>query len=449
MRKFSVLLTFVLVFALLAMSTGAVSAYGKFPSYTSGIQVQNLSGTESDVVLTYYKPDGSVDTTFVDPTKLPAYGSRTYYPVHATTGFKGSVVVSSGQPLAAISNMLGLGTSKQGAASYVAPTTGGSPIYIPLLMKGNSGIDTWFSVQNTDPTLDATVNVAYSDGTTAGPVTIKAGASAVFDQAAETHSLKVFAATVTSTKDIAVVAIEETSNNILYAYTGFLTGATFPVMPLINSNNSGNITGVQIQNSGNTETQVTVSYTPSQAGTACTETQTIAAGASKTFALNAFAGVPLAGMTTTCINQKFIGSAAVTVNSNSQLLMAVVNQVNATSGEAYGSFDVATATPKVVFPLIQDRNSGWFTGLSVMNVGQAETTVTCTFTNTAYTFSATIQPGQAAVDIQQNKIADRYIGSATCLASGGVNIVGTLNEANMNPSLDGLMVYEGINVVVP
>jgi hypothetical protein len=315
-------------------------------------------------------------------------------------------------------------------------------------MKGNSGIDTWFSVQNTDSKTDATVNVAYSDGTEAGPITVKPGSSHVFDQATETHTLKVFAATVTANVDIAVVAIEETSNNILYAYTGFVAGATNPVMPLINSNNNGNITGVQIQNAGDEATEVTVSYTPGLFGTACTETQTIAAGASATFTLYPFAGAALPGMTTTCVKEKFVGSAEVTINSTDQPLMAVINQVNdkTGAGEAYGSFDVAAATDTVVFPLIQDRNSGWFTGLSVMNVGSVATTVNCSFTNTAYTFSASIDPGEAAVDIQLNKIANKYVGAGTCTATGGVPIVGVLNEANSSSTVDGLMVYEGINV---
>jgi hypothetical protein len=313
-------------------------------------------------------------------------------------------------------------------------------------MKGNSGIDTWFSVQNTDSVADATVNVAYSDGTTAGPIVIKPGSSYVFDQAAETHTQKVFSATVSANKTIAVVAIEETSQNLIFAYTGFIGGTPMPVMPLINTNNNGIITGVQIQNAGDTATEVTVSYTPSSAGTACTEKQTIQAKSSATFALNSFAGVPLTGMVTTCVKEKFIGSAKVTVNSANMPLIAVVNQLTPTSGEAYGSFDVASATSKVVFPLIMDRNSGWFTGFSVMNVGDTPTTVNCTFTNTSYTFSATINPGGAAVDIQQNKIADKYVGAATCTASGGVKIVGVLNEANVLSTVDGLMVYEGINV---
>jgi hypothetical protein len=43
-------------------------------------------------------------------------------------------------------------------------------------MKGNSGFNTWFNVQNTGSS-NASVSVSYSDGTSAGPVAVMPGAS--------------------------------------------------------------------------------------------------------------------------------------------------------------------------------------------------------------------------------------------------------------------------------
>ena len=219
-----------------------------------------------------------------------------------------------------------------------------------------------------------------------------------------------------------------------------VTAATNPVMPLINANNSGYITGVQIQNAGTQATNVTVTYTPSVAGTACTETQTIQPGASNTFTLAAFAN----GANSNCAaGERFVGSAKVTANSASQPLAAIVNQLGTANGEAYNAFNPTTATSKVVMPLIMDRNSGFYTGFNVMNVGAGNTTVNCTFTGTAYTASATLAPDQALSDIQNNKIAASYVGSGTCTASGGGQIVGVVNE--LGASFDQLLVYEGSN----
>jgi hypothetical protein len=229
----------------------------------------------------------------------------------------------------------------------------------------------------------------------------------------------------------------------MFAYNGFRTeeASTNPVMPLINANNVGYITGVQIQNLGASSTQVTVSYTPAGAGTACTETQTIAGNKSATFALAAFNN----GANSTCAaGARFVGSAQVTTNSTSQPLAAIVNQLKGSiNGEAYGGFDPDLATSKVVMPLIMDRNSGYFTGFNVMNVGSSAA-VSCTFTDSAVTVSDTLGTGEALNDIQNNKLGSGYVGSATCTAASGGQIVAVVNEVGPSGSADQLLVYEGI-----
>lgn len=430
-RYLAILVVLVLLIGV-AVSTASA---GKF-SYTSGIQVQNLSATDANVTLTYYMQDGTVDNTVNDT--IVANGSNTYFPVGASDGFNGSVIISSDQPVSAISNILG--NSGAASASYVGSSTGGQTVNLPLLMKGNSGYDTWFNVQNTGST-DATVNVAYSDGTTVGPITIKPGAAYTFDQATETHSAAVFSAVVTSDQNVAVTVMEE-SSSIMFAYSGFTSGSTNPVMPLVNANNAGFITGIQIQNTGNTDTDVTVTYTAASAGSDCTETQTIPANSSATFALGAFSS----GANSTCTGgATFIGSAAVTANSAGNELTAIVNQLGPASGEAYGGFDPAVASDVVVMPLIMDRNSGYFTGFNVQNVGSAATTVDCTFTNSTYTVSATLQPGEAMSEIQNGMIADGYVGSATCTAGSGGLILGVVNELGPSSTSDQLLVYEATN----
>jgi hypothetical protein len=224
-------------------------------------------------------------------------------------------------------------------------------------------------------------------------------------------------------------------------------------MPLVNTNNSGYITGINIQNSGGTDTSVTITYTPSAAGTACTETQTVPAGKSGTFALYAFAGAPLPGMTTNCVaGGKFIGSAKVTANSAAQGLTAVVNQLKpGVNGEAYGAFNAVDATGTVVLPLIMNANSGYWTSISIMNVGAVATTVTCHFT--AYgsvvlpTPTTTLDPNEGVSFLQaagDEFGSTKYIGSATCVAPGG-QIVAVVNELGASSTNDQLLVYEGFN----
>jgi len=430
---------FLVIALLLAMAFLVGTAQAGNFTYTSGIQVQNLDNSQASVTLTFYNQDGTKENTVTD--NIAANGSKTYFPLNQVAeGFNGSVVIASENRVAAVSNIHGNNFSAN--ASFVASSSGSPEVSIPLLMKDNSGYDTWFNVQNTASSGDASVTVDYSDGTTAS-ATVKPGAAKTFDQSTETHSANVFSATVDSSQPVAVTVIEENPTT-MFAYNGFLTASTNPVMPLVNTNNSGYTTGIQIQNTGDQATNVTVSYTPASAGQACTEQQSVPAGQSRTFALRAFTG---SAPGENCAIARFIGSARVTGNSNDQPLVAVANQhILGLNGEAYGSFDPDAATGKVVMPLIMDRNSGYWTGFNVMNVGSAQTTVNCTFTNTGYTASATLAPGKALNALQNGQISSGYVGSGTCTASGDGKIIAVVNELGPSGSLDQLLVYEGINV---
>lgn len=442
MKNIKIFLILVVLFSLLGMPKPAAA---QIYTYTSGYQVQNLSTEDALITITYYSQQvgatGGTQVTSADDT-LVGLGSRTYFPIHAPTGFKGSVVISSSTPLASIANLVANGI---GNASYVGFSGGAGTVYIPLLMKANSGITTWYSVQNTSGS-DATVNVTYSDGTVGGPVVIKPNASVVLNQGTETHTRKVFAATIVSDQPVAVVVVQEgTTVKTILATAGFAAGDTNVYMPLINANNSGYNTGVQLQNIGSLPTDITLTYTPLPGlGTACTETRTVAAGDSATFALFPFAGAATPDVST-CVKERFVGGAQVTGNTANQPVVAVVNQTTSRIAGAYDSFTSAAATGKLVLPLIMDRNSGWYTGFTVANVGTTQTTVTCVFTGTSYTVSKLLEPGEVLLDIQKGQIADKYVGSGTCTASASGKIVAVVNEIAPGTG-DGLLVYEGINV---
>lgn len=422
---------------------------GAFPAYTSGVQVANLEATDAQVTLTAYKPDGTNDGTPLSDT-IPANGSKTYFPIaNVSNGFQGAIVISSSKKIAAISNILS--SDFKAGASYVGSAQGATTVLLPLLNKGNSGFDTWFSVQNAG-TAQASITINYSDGTNRTD-TIPVGAAKVYFQSAETHSQPVFAGTVTSDQPIVAAVIQETRNattgaGIIFGYTGFTGGTTNPVFPIINANNAGYQTGLQIQNAGNAATDVTVTYTPSIAGETCTETRTIAPGASQTFALAAFH--PTAQSPANCAKgARFVGSARVTANSTNQPLVGIGNQLLAgQNGGAYGAFNADNATNKVVLPLIMDRRGGsnkFFTGFNIQNVGSAPATVSCTFSSDDYTITAQVlQPGAALNDLQNSKVADNYAGGGTCTAAESTaKIVGVVNELGDLAGADQLLVYEG------
>jgi len=436
----------------------SIFAQGAVSSYTSGVQVANLENSDASITLTAYNAsDGNQAGTKSDT--ITALGSVTYIQVPGVaSGFNGSLVVSSSKKVAAISNIIHPDFSA--GAAYVGLSSGSNSVFLPVLMKGNGAFNTWFSVQNAG-TADATVQVNYTDGTN-NTATIKPGAAHVFYQAQENHTLKVFAGTVVNTgaspQPLVAAVIEETPA-IMFAYTGFADGTTNPVFPIVNTNNIVNgrriASGLQIQNVGTTATDVTVSYTPAGApigaGTACTEKQTIQPSQSNSFALfifDATATTPT-GITSDCNKSaKFVGSAKVTINSANQKLVGVGNQLTAgLNGEAYGSFDANVATNKVVMPLIMDRNSGYFTGFSVQNVGTVATTVSCTFKPaSSYAPSKLLQPGEAMFDIENGLIADKYVGSGTCASTdAAAKLVGVVSELSLTRPGAQLLVYEAVN----
>lgn len=431
------------------------SAQTVFHSYTTGTQVFNLSSTSTtNVNLKFYKGDGSLADTVGQDTLQPNQ-SKTYFPISSLTSldFAGSLVVESlNGNVVTLANIIA--RPDLAAGSFMGQTTGATTVRLPLLNKDNSGYYTWFSVQNVGSGGDATVTAQYSDGTS-HTKTIPYRASKPFFQMVEDHNSEVFSAKITSTKPIVATVIQENLRTI-FAYTGFSDpGSPRPVFPLINTNNSGYVTGIQIQNNGSSSSSVTVTYTPSAAGSACTETQTIPANRSRTFALAAFDSnsAPPSGGSTNCVSgQKFIGSARVTGNTANVNLTAVVNQINGASnkGGAYAAFGADDASSKVVLPIIMDRNGNYYTGFNIQRVDTnwpQFVNVNCTFSGTSYTVSASLASFQAMTDIQNGKISSGYVGSAVCEASSSsARLVGSVNQIGPSTSKDQLLVYETINV---
>lgn len=152
------------------------------------------------------------------------------------------------------------------------------------------------------------------------------------------------------------------------------------------------------------------------------------------------------GSNSTCEGgARFIGAATVTSNSTNQPLVGISNQLGSANGEAYTSFRSEDATDTVILPLIMDRNGGFFTGFNIANVGDSSTSVSCAFTGSDYTVSGEIPAGGSLTDIQLKRIADGYVGSATCSGKIGSKIIAVVNQLGSNGTHDQFFVYEGIN----
>lgn len=458
----------IIIVAMLALLGSLVSpANAEVPTtYESSVQIRNLTTTAGTVTLSFYLDNGTVALPSGTASfPITANESLSFYrssmPVAA--GFNGSMVISSDVELAGMSNLVGLNTTGKGVSygAYRAFSSGATKVYLPTLQANNSGYNSFYSVQNLGTGL-ATVTVAYTDGVTRADLSIPVSASQKVNQSSEGHTATVFGGILSSDQPIAVTV--SIVGNTLFVYNGISNLDQAPIMPLINTNNSGYVTGVQIMNTGATTSDVTITYKPSVAGTECWEKRTVGAGASKTYAYYGFFRPETTDLTysSNCVlGQRFIGSATVTTNSGSQPLAIVVNQLHPTDnkGGAYGGFAQVDSGSKIIFPLIMDRNSGYYTSWSLTNIGTTEiaaNAITCTVTGkdkvgTVVTKDfknpTAIAPMQGWTQSHSDQIALGFVGGATCVAPVGSKVVGIANELGSGATftgIDSLLVYEGI-----
>ncbi|NWG21516.1 MAG: hypothetical protein HXY39_14490 [Chloroflexi bacterium] len=470
---------------------------------TSGFQVQNLNQTQpATISIQYIDATTQQQVGSAQTATIPAGGSLTFVTfaasgfvqMSAPAGFRGSVVISSDQPIVAVTNVLG--ASNALGDSYNGFTAGANTLDLPLIVRGNFGVDTSITVQNVG-TAPATVNIAYTpgfagnSGVTEPAFTLQPGASRTIyqkDNAALgsfTGSAPGFvgSATVTATGSQIVATVLQEGNGQILAYNGFLTGTGSPTvaLPLILGNNFGAYTGIQILNAGSQQTVATVAFSPNTvtapiAGlTPCATPPnrqiTIDPGKTGTLLQTAGAAAPFDAFFNGCI---YIGGATVS-SSNGQNLLATVNQVNNTSKDAstYAGFNPATATNKVQAPLVYANNFGAISGVQVQNVSGSPTTVTISYgpntysgappaglslcgtptarsrtlqPNEAFTFLQTYIAGQpaglSAIGSDSQFQSCMYVGAATITADGSGQIVAIVNQANPGPaSNDKLFTY--------
>jgi hypothetical protein len=473
MKKIGVLfIVFALVFSLFAVSgPQAVYAQGFGVSWDSSFQVLNLSDTDdANIQMYYYNQDGSPATmesgySNPDSDTVTKGQSNTYFPIHAAAGFNGSVVVSSDQPIAVISNLV-VNTTARALGSYVAFESGANTIYFPLLMKGNASQTSTFNVQNTgSDSVDITISFTPEVGSSypsISPIndTIAMGAAHTYDLG----TLSQFSS-VTKWVGSASVTVGDTADSIagvastvnqkfsdayqLATYNAFNSGSTTVLLPLIQENNSGNRTSINCQNiDPSNTTTISVAYTP-EAGSVSKVSESkpgITANGIAVF-LQDYQG-----------SAKFVGSATVT-SSPAVPLVCVVNQQKPANGRysAYEGFDPSAATDTVVLPLIQSRNGNDTNGYvySSINLATADGSshsITCDFRPApGFTDPSDATDSGASVVFVQNDIygnGSKFVGGAVCSTGDGAGLFAIVNQARLNtpqPTRDTLSSYDGFN----
>lgn len=459
MKLIRILLGLCIIAGLVFIPAGTAKAFSL--SITTCLAIQNLEAVDASITMTFYPTGGGTPTTVADT--VTASSLKTLCNLSVAAGFSGSAVISSSTRLAVVTNLINQ-TYDGLAASYTGFSQGSTTMTFPLLMKSNAGYNTQFSIQNAG-TAQALVSVTYSDGqgNTVNEA-IEPGQSKVYNQDAEPHAAGwVGSAMVTATGSPIVGVALETNNTVLFAYNGMdpaTTATTTPLFPIILGNVSGFITGMSIQNTTATPSDVTVSFTPTSAGTACTETHNVPANSTALFALNAWNASQTGSNCT--VGQTFIGFAKVTTNSANVNLVGVVNQLNIATnkGDSYDGINPTTGTGSVLLPLVMDHNSGYFTGANLVNVGANAVNITCHYTNTTAADQVfnNVAAGAGVTVAHLNYFTSgvtpavaSYVGAGTCTAVESASpatagkIVGIVNQLKNTGVKDTFMVYQAIN----
>lgn len=256
---------------------------------------------------------------------------------------------------------------------------------------------------------------------------------------------------ISSDKPVVVVSnlVVRTPQSGLGSYVGFQQGAPTIYFPLVMKGNAYNTTTFNVQNTGNTDAEITIRFTP-EAGSTYPNvpdiTDTIKPGAAKTYDLSTLS--QFSGIT------RWVGSATVSVsdpaNDSIAGVATTVNQRYPTAYQLYTYNAFTRGSTTVILPLIQENNNGNRTSVNCQNISSSTpTTVTVTYIpETGYgpkpaETKTNVPPNGVAVFLQDYRGTTRWVGSARVTSDPAVPLVCVVNQ--QKPAHGTGSTYEGFD----
>jgi hypothetical protein len=278
MRKKFIVIFIVALVALLAALPVAAGISG--PG-VSGVQIQNLSTQNANVVVQLWNQTGGT-VTISGPSgdTIPASAAKNYYLPNFTTVPDGSyaMVVSSDKPVSAIART---DWNNSGGAAIYSSTGPGTDITIPLILANYGNQTSQFSIQNTNTSSSISDVVITLNGRgLSSPVkvlsnqTIPAGTSKTYDMANPIWgTLPDTALDLGQTGFVGSVRIQSSTNLVVQSFidiagsigvTGFSgiptnSSSTVIFCPLIRANYYGD-TGISIVNPNSSQASATITF---------------------------------------------------------------------------------------------------------------------------------------------------------------------------------------------
>ncbi len=434
----------------------------------TGTQIQNVGDSTATVTISSYSSTDPTKDAVTSAIPINKDASKTFLPSDLNLGsgeFQGSATVSSDKPLRAIvntTNLLAAGYGVRGglaAGQYQGVNVPAAELSFPLAKNDHAGKTTSFYIQNAGGgAATATAEFKFPGGNcTIVTASIAPNRMAVVSPATNPACGKgtntgLGSLKVTSTQPLAGVVLEhktvENPATILQATRGFAPADadTKAFAPIIKSLWVNRFTGLQIQNAGAANINVTVTY-KGAAGACAGQTYNstkngLTPSESVTFVhlTDAVYGNP---MPANCL-------AAATVDATGPIV-AIVNEAytpaflsgggNGGRQEAttYSAFPNSAGTQKVSAPLYKENSYLKGTGIQVQNIGGASASnVVLTFIRSSDGVAFTTKPqtigaGESKTFLDVRKDADLWAGTAmpntTSDASGVFGVVVTADQS--------------------
>lgn len=433
-------ITFLIVLCISLSVISIVSADSAVPGgpFASSMTVQNLGSAGATINIRYVD---SVGTDVVTLTHTIPVNDVLFIYVPNQSGLLAgqySVVISSDQPVAAVSNF----ADSDSGASYSGLETGAPSWFFPAVYDNYYSYFAEVLAQNVSGSpLDITLDV-FAPGSSIPVYTATKSAPA---SATVNFSLQgltqlatnvVYSAKITAPGNVVGIANIWGSGSTapqLYSYDGFSSGARTFYVPSAAKNYYGWNSSVNIQNVSTVSASVTVTY-----NTGYFATYSIPTNSGKAIYVPGETSLPN-------------GLHSVKVESDQDIVVTVNQSNNYNRAATYNG--ASSGSTSVALPNVMKRYYSYSSSISCQNIGAASTTMTATFTNTpaATKTSPSIPAGGSWLVYLPNETAlpVGFNGSATITSSGEPIIcVANSNMEDAPQSTenrDELKIYNGAN----
>lgn len=434
---------------------------------TTGIQVQNLDQSQdATIVADFYKQGGGGPIAIQLPLTPAGAAANIYLPTEdKLSNGAYAAIISADRQIAAIARTE---WESSGGAALYSNVPPGNDVIVPLATKQYYGQTSLVSIQNTDPSAQATVEVQLfktgeSSPTKTVQLSIEPGTSITLDLGKSEHFMDIpqgflGSMRVTSGTQIAVQSFIDFENSkmAVYAFEGVPAeqAAEKLYVPLFRRDYYGT-TGISVVNPGDSPVDVTVNYQGTLeacAGQSYQETGTIAAGSSLVF----YQGDAASPLPSNC-------AGAATVEATGGNIMAIVNDAVFGSGgtetsAAYNAVSDEMGATTVALPLFRRTHmptrAMLTTGIQAMNIGTADANARISFKDSqgnaipvGQEASVTIAPGGAHTWYPPNiqAIPDNTYGSASITSDQPLVVI--VNDASFTRNAKFKMdsaIYNGI-----